>query len=611
MCNKIHGFPNKVCTIDMNMKQLFKILSYARNLWPYYVGIIIFSILMSLTALATPFLLKAATDLVVESVTKHQAEITGALLLALGLFLADVSNTLFTNWGGYLGDVMSAKLKKQLSERYYAYLLTLPQSYYDQELTGTIINRLNRTIFEVTQFTNMFANNFFQMFLTMFLTLIIVGFYSLELALLLLILYPTFMWLTSKTSKKWQRWQNQKNEATDIASGRFAEVISQIKIVKSFIQEPVEYRHFEKKFSQTIDITQKQSRYWHNMDIIRRFFLNAIFFAIFAYIFVRTAQGSFTIGEMVLLLQLVNMVRFPIFSMSFLVDNTQKAIAGSRDYFEVMQLKPDISDAAGAKKLTVTKGLIRYESVDFGYDETEIVLKDITFDIKHGEKVALVGKSGEGKTTLTSLLLRLYSVNSGKITIDGTDIATVTQKSLRQNIAVVFQEASLFSGTIRENIAYSKPGASDEEIEAAAKSANAYEFIKKLEHGLDTEIGERGLKLSGGQKQRIAIARAILKDAPILILDEATSSLDNKAEKLVKEALERLMKGRTTLIIAHRLSTIAGVDKIVTLKNGRVDEIGTPEELAETDGIYAELLDLQELGTVHTKKRLQQFEIAS
>lgn len=592
------------------MKQLFKVLSYARNLWPYYAGIIIFSVLMSLTALATPFLLKAAADLVVDSVSKHQAEVTGALLLALGLFVADLANTLFTNWGGYLGDVMSAKLKKQLSERYYAHLLKLPQSYYDRELTGTIINRLNRTIFEVTQFANMFANNFFQMFLTMFLTLIIVGLYSLELAVLLLILYPAFMWLTTKTSKKWQRWQNEKNEATDIASGRFAEVISQIRVVKSFIQEPLEYRHFEKKFHQTIDITKKQSRYWHNMDIGRRFFLNAIFFAIFAYIFVRTAEGRFTIGEMVLLLQLVNMVRFPIFSMSFLVDNTQKAIAGSRDYFRVMQLKPDIADQPGALKLQVKEGLVRYEDVVFGYDKKNIVLKNISFDIHPGEKVALVGKSGEGKTTLTSLLMRLYKVDGGAVTIDGVDISTVTQKSLRQNIAAVFQEASLFSGTIRENISYAKPKATEAEIIAAAKSANAYGFIQKLDKGLDTEIGERGLKLSGGQKQRIAIARAILKDAPILILDEATSSLDNKAERLVQSALERLMKGRTTLIIAHRLSTIAGVDRIVTLKNGRVDEIGSPEELAETKGIYAELLELQEAGTVRTKKRLQQFDIA-
>jgi ATP-binding cassette subfamily B protein len=205
----------------------------------------------------------------------------------------------------------------------------------------------------------------------------------------------------------------------------------------------------------------------------------------------------------------------------------------------------------------------------------------------------LVGESGEGKTTLTNLLLRLYEPEKGRITIDGQDISSVSQSSLRRNIGVVFQDPALFSGTIRENISYANPQASQQQIEAAAKAANAHEFIHKLEKGYDTEIGERGLKLSGGQKQRIAIARALLKDAPILILDEATSSLDSKSEGMVQEALERLMRGRTTIIIAHRLSTIQHVDQIVTLKGGQIDEIGSPAKLAKSGGIYAQLLDLQ------------------
>ncbi len=591
------------------MNTILRIIGSARNLWPYYVGIIVFSVLMSLTALATPFLIKAATDLIVESVRSGQANVVGALWLAVGLFGVDVANTLFTNWGGYLGDVMSAKLKKQLSERYYEHLLTLSQSYYDNELTGTIINRLNRTIAEVTQFINMFANNFFQMFLTMFLTLAIVWFYSWELALLLIILYPLFMWLTTLTSKKWQRLQDEKNLATDIASGRFAEVIAQIRVVKSFIQERLEQQHFEKQFSKTVDITHSQSRYWHNMDIGRRLVLNVIFFAIFAYIFVYTAQGTFTIGEMVLLIQLINMMRFPIFNMSFIVDNTQKAIAGSRDYFSVMELAPNITDGKNLKKFSAKKAGISFRQVSFGYVAAEPVLKDVSFDIEPGMKLALVGESGEGKTTLTSLLLRLYEPSKGRIVINDRDIRSISQKTLRQHIGVVFQDPALFSGSIRENIAYAKPTATDEEIMAAAKDANADEFITKLDKGLDTQIGERGLKLSGGQKQRIAIARAILKDAPILILDEATSSLDSQAEKLVQGALDRLMKDRTTIIIAHRLSTIAHVDRIVTIKNGRVDEVGTPRQLANSGGIYAQLLELQ-LGASETaKKNLQRYEI--
>lgn len=297
--------------------------------------------------------------------------------------------------------------------------------------------------------------------------------------------------------------------------------------------------------------------------------------------------------------------------MSFIVDNTQRAIAGSKDYFEVMSLEPAVADRSHAPALSVTKGHVTYENVSFGYDSADTVLHGVSFDIHPGEKIALVGESGGGKTTITSLLLRLYDTNSGAIKIDGTPINTVRQSSLREHIAVVFQEPALFSGTIRENIAYAKPHASDDDIIAAAQAANAYEFITKFEKGLDTEIGERGLKLSGGQKQRIAIARAILKDAPILVLDEATSSLDSRSEQLVQQALNRLMKGRSTLIIAHRLSTIAHVDRIVTLKDGRVDEVGTPTELAKTGGIYSQLLELQTGDAEKAKKALKQYEIIS
>jgi ATP-binding cassette subfamily B protein len=237
------------------------------------------------------------------------------------------------------------------------------------------------------------------------------------------------------------------------------------------------------------------------------------------------------------------------------------------------------------------------------------VLRGVSFDVRRGERVAFVGESGVGKTTLASLLLGLYPLTGGRLTVDGRDVAGIPLPELRAQVGVVFQDPSLFSGTIRENIAYGRPDASEADIVEAARRAHAHGFIIALPGGYDAEIGERGVRLSGGQKQRIAVARALLKDAPILVLDEATSSLDSKAERLVQEGLEELMSDRTTLIIAHRLSTVSSVDRIVTLRDGCIDEIGSPAELAHSGGIYAELLALQASAAKSDRKRLQRYEI--
>lgn len=591
------------------MKEILRIIRFTRSLWRYYAGVSAFTILLALMSQLTPLLTKGAID----EITKHgaHADVSWVAVLALLIFLTDVGGTLMSNFGGYIGDMLSIKLQRFMSERYYQHVLSLPQKYFDTELSGKIINRMNRGISQVANYIQVVSNNFLQFIFSTVLSLGIIAYYSWQVALMLATLYPIFIWLTSRTSTKWQDYQKSINNDLDIASGRFAEGIGQVRVVKSFLQEARELAFFGKQYANAVATTSPQSRYWHKQDIIRRLVLNIIFFAVFMYIFIETARGAYTIGTMVLLIQYAMLIRIPIFSISFIVDQTQRAITNTKDYFEVLDTEPEVKDRPQATALRVDRGEIAFSNVSFGYDADKPVLKDISFTIAPDSKAALVGESGEGKTTITNLLLRMYEVDGGQITIDGQPVDAVTQASLRDNIGIVFQEPALFSGTIRENISYGRPDASEKQVIAAAKSANAHEFIQKFEKGYDTEIGERGLKLSGGQKQRIAIARALLKDAPILILDEATSSLDSKSEHMVQEALEHLMKGRTTLIIAHRLSTIQHVDQIITLSGGTIDEIGSPKELAASGGIYAQLLNLQQGGTEATKKKLKQYEIAS
>lgn len=590
------------------MKQIIRILASARELKKYYAAISGLSVLSSLTMIMVPVL----TGWAVDEVRKGTgASVPYVVWLAIGLFVLDLLNNILNNWNGYLGDLMSTKLQRTLSQRYFEHLLRLPQAYFDTELSGKIINRLNRSINQITNFTQMVSNNFLQFVVSTIFALVAVAIYSWPVALMLFTLYPIYIWMTVRTSGKWQEYQTTKNLHIDIASGRFAESINQLKVVKSFIRERHELAFFKRHWG-TVERTNKpQSRYWHTRDLIRRAVLNVIFLAVYGYVFVAAAKGALSPGEAVALVLFAQQIRIPIFTISFLVEATQRAVADSKDYYEVMALQPAIDDKPDAKRLSVDKGSISFQDVRFGYDSGKPVLKGMSFTIKPDSRVALVGESGEGKTTITSLLLRLYEADAGSVMIDGQDVSSVTQKSLRENIAVVFQEPALFSGTVRENIAYGRPKATDEEVVAAAKAANAHEFIAKFEKGYGTEIGERGLKLSGGQKQRIAIARALLKDAPVLILDEATSSLDSRSERAVQQALERLMKRRTTLIIAHRLSTIQSVDTIITLRDGVVDETGSPDELAGTDGIYAQLLTLQQGGQLSesAKKRLKRFEL--
>jgi ATP-binding cassette, subfamily B, bacterial len=576
----------------MSMKPILKILKFTSELKWYYLIIAICSISFSLLSQSLPLLTKGIIDEVLKVQVGLKVDMKMVLILAGLVFLQDFLGTLISNFGGYFGDLTGVKMNKLLGERYYEHMLKMPQEYFDEELTGTITARLNRSVVELVQFATMFSNAFMSFIFSTIFALGFTFYYSWKVGLLFLVLYPIYTWMTMRSSAQWMTYQNEKNQNQDIAFGRFSESIGQVKVIKSFGQEARELKFFKKHLGNVVDVTKPQSVFWHKRDIERRIVLGVIFGLVYGVIGWQAARGDITPGTAILLIQFGAIIRIPIMMISWMVENVQKAVSNSRDYFVAMSLDTEMTDTS-TKKLAKGKGSIVFEDVEFSYKNGQKVMKGVSFTAEHGQKVALVGESGEGKTTLTNLLMRLYQPSAGKISIDNQDINTVARKSLRDNIGVVFQDASLFSGTIRENIAYANPKASEAQVISAAKSANAHEFITKFDDGYDTMIGERGLKLSGGQKQRVAIARALLKDAPILVLDEATSSLDSKSEAVVQEALERLMKGRTTLIIAHRLSTIQKVDKIVTLSNGKVDEVGSPAELAKSGGIYAKLLSLQ------------------
>ena len=377
--------------------------------------------------------------------------------------------------------------------------------------------------------------------------------------------------------------------------------------MKTYNTQSGEWAYVSKNYETINKLYDKQSNGYHILNFIREFGLEVVLVIILYLIFKRTFYGDLTLGEMILIIQLLNQLRWPLFAMSYILEQVQRAEADSKTYFELLGLKStEKYEDKQSLLLRSEKPSIVFKDVNFSYGDGSEVLKDLNLKLNSKETVALVGHSGAGKTTLINLILELYEPTKGEILLSGKKYSKASHSWIRSHMALVFQDTELFSSNIRDNVAYGAEDKSDEEIVKSLKLANAWEFVEKFKSGLDEQIGERGVKLSGGQKQRIQIARAILQDKPILILDEATSSLDSKSEHLVQEALEKLFKNRLTIIIAHRFSTIQNADRIIVLDNGTIVGDDTPQKLAKKEGLYSELLQYQIEGN---KKLLNKYEL--
>lgn len=587
------------------MKNIFKIIKISKPLH-YLVGILAILILASsLLSLIAPILSKFIVDEIVGRIQGGKGSMERLIILIIVAFASSLVSLVITTVSERLGDHFAGRLRKFLTEKFYDKVLRLPQSYFDSKISGKIVNQLSRGIYSIHGFLNTASNFILPTFLQSIFTVAVLAYYNMPIAIFTFILFPIYLILSYYSTVRWGKEEVKKNKIEDYSRGRIQEVISNMSLVKSFNNQKHEYNIISKNLDKSNEIYAVQSRTYHIFDFFRGLSLNIILFAINILVFYNAFLEKISIGEMVLILQLVNQARLPLFAMSFILAEVQQAEAGSKEYFEILDLPPKEDYSKDVHLTKVINPTITFKNVNFSYEKSGVVLNNVSFKIDKNEAVALVGHSGAGKTTIVNLILKFYEPISGEIFLKDKNYKKLDHKFVRNNIALVFQDNELFSSTVRENVSYGS-SASEREIIAVLKLANAYDFVKELEKGLDSEIGERGIRLSGGQKQRIQIARAILKNSPILILDEATSSLDAKSEKEVQDALKTLMKNKLVIIIAHRFSTIQSVDKIIVLDKGRVVDAGKPQDLAKRLGIYSDLLHYQIEGN---KKLLESFEI--
>lgn len=541
---------------------------------------------ISLVDLAFPQILRTLTKTLFTESADH---ILHALLpIGAGLLAIYILQALCKYYVSYQGHMMGANMERDMRQQLFDHYEKLSFSYYDQNNSGQMMSKLVSDLFDISEFAHHGPENLFISLIKIIGSFVFLFLINWRLAIPLLVLVVFMLVFSYGQNKRMQAtFMDNRRKIGDVNSS-LQDTLAGIRVVQSFANEEIEREKF-KKSNQGFLISKDA-----NYKCMGSFMSGNLFFQGMMYLVTLVfggwliAHGKMEAADLAMYALYIGIFISPIQILVELTEMMQKGLSGFRRFLDVVETEPEIVNALDAESIDEVNGHVFYENVSFHYsDDDTPVLSNVTFDIPAGKSVALVGPSGSGKTTICSLLPRFYDVTGGRVTIDGKDVRDLTLESLRNQIGLVQQDVYLFCGSIKENIAYGKPGASMEEIEDAARKANIHDFIMELPDGYDTFVGERGTRLSGGQKQRISIARVFLKNPSILILDEATSALDNESERWIQKSLEELAKNRTTITIAHRLSTIRNADEILVVADNGIAERGTHEELLKQGGIYA------------------------
>ena len=572
-----------------NSNPLKVFFSYYKPHWKIFAVDIFCAMMISVIDIAFPMISKFTIDSLLPN---RNFKIFFILIASLILvYILRRAFTWFVNyWGHYFGTLVETDMRRDV----FTHLENQSFTFYDKHRTGKLMSRATTDLFDITELAHHGPEDFIISVVTLLGSFFLLLKIRAELAIIVFIFLPVIIAITMISRRSLTESSRKVKDATAEINAVLESSISGVRVTKVFTNEEYELNRFEQ--GNSLFKSAKKKFYKH----VASFHANVEFFTSLLSILVLAVGGFFimknkmSISDLVAANLFISAFSSPIRRISFLVEQFTTGMAGFKRFLEIMKVDTSVKDSENAQDIFCARGNINFENVSFSYTDGIEVLKNINLKITPGQKFALVGLSGGGKTTICNLLPRFYEVTDGKIFLDGIDIKDIKLKSLRKQIGIVQQDVFLFAGTIKENIAYGKPNATDEEIIEAAKLSEIHEDILKMPQGYDTLVGERGIKLSGGQKQRVSIARCFLKNPPILILDEATSALDTATEIKIQKAFDKLSKGRTTLIIAHRLSTIKNADCIAVIGDKEVKEIGTHEELILQNGIYTQLHNVAE-----------------